>query len=187
MENFETAKRLRKTIQELQTEDLATEILERERAQPRLDSERLKAEMLKKSGWEEKIRAAEENRERVKELKERQAKREEKIKILEQELKSIELKALKDIREYYRPRVEKALKELAIRLKEAAKYERELKEIKEEVDSKLREITHLPYVVILPIRHVLLAKDGEPEANSPLNFFLRECRDYAGIEVETEG
>lgn len=184
MENFKAAKRIKTLIQEehANVPKLKAEFLERTKAQLDLESQALKANALKKRGWEKCKEKAEKNKQAIERLQYEISISKEKIESLEKELSSIGMSALYDVKLYYRPSFEEAVRKLAKKLKEAEGLELEVERIKNEASAKMQEISFIPYTVVPPIKRLLISYDDRKEY-WPISCFLKDCKD-AGIEVD---
>lgn len=131
----------------------------------------IKAEVLKKGDAQEAKKKASKNKQKVIELKEQLKITREKVEIIEQELSQLEMPALQDVRAQYLPKYQTALKKLGQKLMEAKDCELEVIRVIEEARTMMREIFYIPYVIISPVRRLLIGSDGEREEYWPINLF----------------
>jgi len=195
MKNIEDANRLKGAISGYQEKipKLNDRITELRKAQAELDEKALKMEILEEKGWQEAKKAANENRNKIPELKAEIEKAEKAIEILEQRFKSLRASIMKEFKEKFYKECAEDLQEYAKRLKAAAEYEQGLIERRQEVEREIRTTLSngrsgfgpydLPASVLPAFSPFLTAGPFSPENMSLYRHFMKTCEEQ-GINVD---
>ena len=185
MENLKLAQKIKRLLDESRAKipQLEEEILHLEKNLPKLKVKALRAEAL--GGDKKEKLEFEENERRLGELKRELLDSRQKIELLEDELRKLEMPALSELKKFYWPSYERAVKRLITKLKEAFEAEREVAKLEEEARRKIRELSPVPFSVLPPLRRLLVEDEGERPEYAPLMFFLKDVK-AAGINVDDE-
>lgn len=191
MSNIEECKRLKESIQawHTKTPEMEEELSGMVKVQAKLDEEALRAEILEERGWQEKKKAADENRSEISRTREKIAKCEEAIDILKEKEKQLQRGVIKELKEKHRPEYEMAIKAYAKKLRAAADAEEKVEELKRTVEVEAARILSSNgagierRLTILPgFRPILTGGPFTPENLTQYKYFLKNCKEQ-GIDV----
>jgi len=182
MRNYEEALKIKDALAEIgrNRAPLEAEIDRRMAAQGKLDVLASEARLLKEEGWEEKKRLCEENAAAIGRLKTEVSRTEPDIRLLEEKRERLLGEALEEIREQYRPALEKAIKQFVEKVKETNVLERQVEAIREEANGLLHKIggTNVRFYEAFPDsgRRITMDMPGPrgPAEHSPLKLLAED-------------
>lgn len=191
MDTIKKLEELRKELSEHEHnfDALKEELERRQEAQKRLDGEVLKAKMLKEGDREKKKEEAEENWERVNEIKAKIEEERSDINHLIFLKNRAEKEALDSMRPAHMESYIKAIRDFIKELKRVQEMEIELRKMRCEgnrVASSIvpSEAYNIPKYPFLPcLKSVLIASDGEYADRNPINSFIVSCRSQ-GLDID---